>query len=97
MPQPLTREQRAQLVTTAQRGRLLGALAQAGQLASRDMLAGSPIRAPPGSPARIAEPQGNGMQVTFYAEGHGGTPATVYRASVLGGRVTERAVLSRQG
>ena len=92
-PQPLTRAQRAQLVEAAQRGRLLGAIARAGQLGTQDML--SRVSDPEGAGITgwLAEPQGNGVLVTFYADGaDGAPPAAVYRANTLGGRVVSREV-----
>ncbi len=92
-PQPLTRAQRAQLVEAAQRGRLLGAIARAGQIATRDML--SRVSDPEGAGISgwLAEPQGNSVAVTFYADGaDGAPPAAVYRAGTLGGRVVSREV-----
>ena len=41
----------------------------------------------------IAEPAGNSMLVTFYADGEAdAAPKAVYRATVLGGRVTSREI-----
>ena len=90
-PEPLTRAQRGQLEAAAARGRLLAAIARAGQVATQDML--SRVSDPDGAGITgwIAEPEGNGVAVTFYADGDAG-PAAVYRANVLGGRVQGREV-----
>ena len=41
----------------------------------------------------IAEPEGNGVTVTFHAEAQGDAPrGVVYRANILGGRVVSRDV-----
>ena len=39
----------------------------------------------------IAEPEGNGVAVTFYADGDAG-PVIVYRVTILGGRIVSRDV-----
>jgi len=92
-PEPLTRAQRDQLVATAQRGRLLGAIAAAGQIATRDMLSRVADPEAAGIAGWIAEPEGNGVAVTFYAEGESGAPpGAVFKANVLGGRVVSREV-----
>jgi len=88
---PLSRTELAALDRTAERGRLLIAIARAGLLATQDML--TRISDPEGAGIRgwIAEPEGNAMTVTFYADGDSGQRA-VYRANVLGGRVVSREV-----
>jgi len=90
-PEPLTRAQRAELEAAATRGRLLGAIAQAGQVATQDMLARVSDPDGAGISGWIAEPEGNGVAVTFYADTDAG-PAAVYRANILGGRVQGRDV-----
>jgi hypothetical protein len=91
--QPLTRAERAALDAAAARGRLLGAIAAAGQVATRDMLARVSDPDGAGISGWIAEPEGNGIAVTFYAEGSAGAgPAAVYRATVASGRVVGREV-----
>ena len=86
-PPPLTAEQRSGLQGSVGRGRQLAAIAVAGQIATRDML--SRIDDPDGAGIAgwLAEPQGNGMSVTFYGE-EADRPVAIYRATVLGGRVT---------
>ena len=92
-PEPLTRAQRDQLVANTQRGRLLGAIAAAGQIATRDMLSRIADPEAAGIAGWIAEPEGNGVAVTFYAEGADGTPpGALFKANVLGGRVVSREV-----
>jgi len=88
---PLSRAQRAALEAAAVRGRLIGAIAAAGQVATRDMLSRVSDPDGVGISGWIAEPEGNGVTVTFYAEGTPG-PAAVYRANVLGGRVVGREI-----
>ena len=90
---PLTRAEIALVERTAERGRLLVTLARAGILATRDML--SRVSDPEGAGIAgwIAEPAGNSTLVTFYAEGEGeDAPSTVYRATILNGRITSREV-----
>lgn len=86
---PLTRAEIATVERIAERGRLLIEIARAGIIATRDML--SRVSDPDGAGivGWIAEPGGNAVEVTFYAEGDAG-PRAVYRTTVLGGRVTSR-------
>lgn len=88
---PLTEAELAQVERAAERGRLLVAIARAGMVATQDMLARVADPEGAGISGWVAEPQGNGMLVTFYADGED-APHAVYRASVLGGRVTSRNV-----
>lgn len=87
---PLTRAEQAQVQRLSERGRLLVAIARAGMIATQDML--SRVSDPEGAGISgwLAEPEGNGMAVTFYADGEDG-PRAVYRANVLGGRVVSRS------
>lgn len=90
---PLTRAERAELDAAARRGRLLAAIDHAGRLATQDMLSRVSDPAGAGIAGWLAEPEGNAVSVTFYAEGAAGAPpAAVYRASILGGRVTSREI-----
>jgi outer membrane biosynthesis protein TonB len=90
-PQPVSRAETAQLTQIVARGRLIGSIARAGQLATQDMLAHVPDPNAAGISGWIAMPEGNGTTVTFYTEGaEGAAPAAVYRANVLGGRVVSR-------
>jgi hypothetical protein len=92
-PAPLTSEQRTQLEAAVQRGRLLRGIAGAGQIATADMLSRVSDPAGAGISGWIAEPEGNAVTVTFYADGTSGAPpAVVYRATILGGRVTARDI-----
>jgi hypothetical protein len=92
-PAPLTRAERAQLDAAVQRGRLLGAIARAGIVATQDMLSRVSDPAGAGIAGWLAEPEGNGVTVTFYAEGAAGAPPTaVYKVTILGGRATAREV-----
>lgn len=88
---PLTRVERTQLDRTAERGRLLISIAQAGILATQDMLTRISDPEGAGIAGWIAQPQGNGFGVTFYADGDDG-PSAVYRTSILGGRVVSRDI-----
>ncbi|MGQ0558601.1 MAG: hypothetical protein ACT4OE_03300 [Sphingosinicella sp.] len=88
---PLTREQISAVERTAERGRLLIAIARAGLVATRDMLSRLSDPSGAGITGWIAEPAGNNVTVTFYGDFSDG-PKAVYRASVSGGRVTERNI-----
>jgi hypothetical protein len=88
---PLTRAERTALDATAERGRLLIAIARAGIRGTQDMLTRLSDPAAAGVTGWIAEPEGNGMSVNFYASPESG-PVTVYRVTVLGGRVTARQI-----
>ena len=90
-PEPLTRAQLAELQAATTRGRLLGAIEHAGRFATQDML--SHIADPDGAGISgwIAESEGNGVSVTFYADTDSG-PVTVYRITINGGRVVDRDV-----
>jgi hypothetical protein len=92
VPRELQAEQdHGHLEAAVQRGRLLGAIAQAGQIGTQDMLAH--VADPNGAGIRgwIALPDANAVTVVFYAAGTGGAPpSSVYRVSIVGGRVTGR-------
>ena len=88
---PLTRAEIAQVERSAERGRLLIAIARAGILATQDMLTRVSDPEGAGIAGWIAEPEGNAMAVTFYSADEDG-PRAVYRTSVLGGRVVAREV-----
>lgn len=92
-PPPLTREQIATLDRTVERGRLLVAIARAGIVATQDMLTRVSDPSGAGIAGWIAEPAGSSTLVTFYADGsEGAAPKAVYRATVIGSRVTSREV-----
>jgi hypothetical protein len=90
-PEPLTRAQLAELRAAATRGRLLGAIEHAGRLATEDMLSHIPDPDGAGISGWIAESEGNGVAVTFYADSETG-PVIVYRLTINGGRVVDRDV-----
>jgi hypothetical protein len=84
-------EDHAHLEAAALRGRLLGAIAQAGQIGTRDMLAHVSDPNGAGISGWIALPDANAVTVVFYAAGaNGAPPSSVYRVSIVGGRVTGR-------
>jgi hypothetical protein len=84
-------EEHAHFEAATQRGRLLGAIAKAGQLGTQDMLAHVSDPNGVGISGWIAVPEGNGVTVIFYtAAATGAPPASVYRVSIVGGRVTGR-------
>ena len=88
----LTAAQIAAIAAAVPRGRLLGAIAQAGQLGTQDMLAHVSDPAGSGISGWIAEPEGNAVNIIFYSAAAAGTPpAAIYRVSILGGRATSRA------
>ncbi|HEV2866447.1 MAG TPA: hypothetical protein VGX37_08015, partial [Allosphingosinicella sp.] len=86
---PLSRAELAQLQRHIERGRLLAAIARAGLIATQDMLGHVADPEGAGITGWLAEPAGNAMAVTFYADGDAG-PRAVYSANVLGGRVVSR-------
>ena len=86
---PLTEAQQAALDQLSERGRQLIAIAGAGQIATQDMLSRVSNPDEAGIDGWIAEPEGNGVTVTFYADENDG-PKTVFRANVLGNRVVSR-------
>jgi len=90
-PLPLSRTEIAALEASVQRGRLLGLIDRSGRFATQDMLSRVSDPNAAGITGWIAEPEGNGVTVTFYAEPDGG-PVAVYRVSILGGRVVSRGV-----
>ena len=84
-------QDRAAFEAAAQRGRLLGAIARAGQIGTQDMLAHVSDPNAAGISGWIAVPEGNAVTVIFYAAAaNGAPPASVYRVSIVGGRVTGR-------
>lgn len=86
----LSEAERGTLTAAIERGRLLFALARAGQATTRDMLTRIPDPTAAGVAGWVAVPQGNDLIVTYYAEGPSG-PVAVYRA-----RVAEDGRLSGQ-
>lgn len=90
-PLPLSRAQLAELDAAAQRGRLLGLIDRSGRFATQDMLSRVSDPSAAGITGWIAEPEGNGVTVTFYADTAAG-PVIVYRVTILGGRIASRDV-----
>jgi len=92
VPRELQAEQdHAHFEAAVQRGRLLAAIAQAGQIGTQDMLAHVSDPNSAGITGWLALPEANAVNVVFYAAGANGAPPTaVYRVSIVGGRVTER-------
>jgi hypothetical protein len=90
-PQPLSRADLAALDAAVQRGRLLGLIDRMGRFATQDMLSRISDPSAAGIAGWIAEPEGNGVAVTFYADTDAG-PVAVYRANILGGRIVSRDV-----
>lgn len=83
----VTAEQRAQLQQAVTRGRALAVLDQAARVSTQDMLTKVPDPQNAGIAGWIAQVEGNGVAVTYFARESEGY-AAVYRAQVLGGRVT---------
>jgi hypothetical protein len=90
-PEPLTRAQLAELQAAATRGRLLGVIERSGRMATEDMLTHIPDPDGAGVTGWIAEAEGNGVAVTFYADAQTG-PVSVYRVTINGGRIVDRDV-----
>ncbi len=90
-PEPLTRAQLGALQAAATRGRLLGAIERSGRFATQDMLAHISDPDGAGISGWIAEAEGNGVAVTFYADTDTG-PVSVYRVTINGGRVVDRDI-----
>jgi hypothetical protein len=90
-PGPLTRAQLASLQAAAARGRLLAVIDRAGRAGTQDMLAHVSDPDGAGITGWIAEAEGNGVAVTFYADTDTG-PVIVYRITFNGGRIVDRDV-----
>ena len=84
-----TAEERERLTAAVQRGRLLFELVRAAQLTTQDMLARIADPEAAGITGWIAEREGNGTAVIYYADGEDG-PVAVYRGQVVGARVATR-------
>lgn len=82
----LTPEQRAELEQAVKRGNQLALVDRAGYLSRRDMLTRVPNAADAGIEGWIAQPEGNGMTVTYFVK-QGDGYAAIYKSQVLGGRV----------
>lgn len=83
----LTQEQQAELQQSVLRGRALAVLDQAARVSTKDMLARVPNPTEAGIVGWIAQPEGNGVTVTYYAK-EGDGFAAVYKAQVLANRVS---------
>ncbi len=90
-PEPLTRAQLATLQAAATRGRLLGMIERAGRAATQDMLSRVANPDGVGISGWLAEAEGNGVSVTFYADTDSG-PVSVYRVTFNQGRIVDRDV-----
>lgn len=86
---PLTQAEIATVNRASVRGRLLITLGRAGIIATQDMLSRVESPANAGIDGWIAEPEGEAVRVSFFDNTNEG-PKLVYRAEVLGGRVTSR-------
>jgi hypothetical protein len=84
-------EEHAAFEAAVRRGRLLGAIDHAGRIGTQDMLAHVSNPDSAGISGWIAVPEGNAVTVIFYAAAaNGAPPSSVYRVSIVGGRVTGR-------
>lgn len=92
-PLEVSAEQRAELAKAVTRGRALAVLDQAARITTQDMLTRVPNPDDAGIVGWIAQVEGNGVAVTYFArEGEG--YAAAYRAQVLSGRVTSPQVFA---
>jgi hypothetical protein len=78
------------------RGHQLFEIDRAARLTTRELLTRIPDPAAAGVAGWIAEPDGNGVTVTYFAQGANG-PVAVFRSQVLEGRVTSRDVFTGEG
>ena len=79
----------AELRRVVNRGRQLFEIDRAAQLTTRELLTRIPDPAAAGVVGWIAEPEGNGITVSYYAQADAG-PVTVFRGQVIEGRVAAR-------
>lgn len=86
-------EQRAAIQQAVARGRAIYAIDRAAAVTTRDMLVRLPDPAAAGVIGWIAQPQGNTIQVTYYAR-EGDSFAAVYRSQLLGGRAVSPQVFA---
>jgi hypothetical protein len=84
-PQP-TAAETAELRRVVNRGRQLFEIDRAARLTTRELLTRVADPAAAGVVGWIAEPEGNGITVTYYAQGSAG-PVAVFRGQVIAGRV----------
>lgn len=86
-PLTLTTEQRATLEAAVTHGRALAVLDQAARTSTQDMLTRLPNPNEAGIAGWVAEPEGNGVTVTYYGR-DGDAYTAIYTAQVIGGRVS---------
>jgi hypothetical protein len=86
-PMELNAEQRSALELAVARGRALAVLDQVFRTASADARSRIPAADAEAIAGWIAQPEGNGVTVTYYVR-DGEHYAAIYRGSVLGGRVS---------
>lgn len=86
-PLVLSAEQRQALETAVARGRALAVLDQVFRTASADARARIPAADAEAIAGWIAQPEGNGVTVTYYVR-DGDEYAAIYRGAVIGGRVS---------
>lgn len=86
-PMELSAEQRSMLEVAVARGRALAVLDQVFRTASADARSRIPSADAEAIAGWIAQPEGNGVTVTYYVR-DGEHYAAIYRGSVIGGRVS---------
>ncbi len=94
-PAPLVLDagQRAALETAVTRGRALAVLDQISRTATADARARIPAADAEAIVGWIAQPEGNGVTVTYYVR-DGEHYAAIYRGSVIGGRISSPQVFA---
>ena len=89
----LSVEQRAHLTHAVARGRALAVLDQTARVTTQDMLTRVPDAQNAGIEGWIAQPEGNGVTITYYGR-EGDNYVAIYKSQVLGGRVTSPQVFA---
>lgn len=92
-PLELSAAQRASLQTAVARGRALSVLDQVFRTASADARSRIPAADAEAIAGWIAQPEGNGVTVTYYVR-DGDNYAAIYRGAVIGGRVSSPQLFS---
>lgn len=92
-PLELSAEQRTRLTNAVAHGRALAVLDQVYRSASLDARSRVPAADAEAIAGWIAQPQGNGVTVTYYGR-DGENYVAIYRATVLGGRVSSQEVFA---
>jgi hypothetical protein len=82
-------EETAELRRVVNRGRQLFEIDRAARLTTRELLTRIPDPAAAGVVGWFAQPEGNGLTVTYYAQADNG-PVAVFRGQVIEGRVAAR-------